>query len=243
MAVEPYVTFRDDIEKYIDQYYSKGEEAQQAATEIEGFNVDEQIVEEDLEIKNAPVVRLIDSIISQAIKTRTSDIHIEPFEKVVRVRFRVDGTLVENMQLKANAHSAIATRIKIMSGLDIAERRIPQDGRIETTIDGKEVDMRVSVLPTVFGEKIVIRILSRNATLLSKEELGFSPTNQKLFEDILKAPEGIILLTGPTGSGKTTTLYTALRELNDVGKNIITVEDPVEYRLEGVNQVQVIHKD
>ena len=242
MAVEPYVTFRDDIEKYIDQYYSKGEEAQQAATEIEGFNVDEEIVEEDLEIKNAPVVRLIDSIISQAIKTRTSDIHIEPFEKVVRVRFRVDGTLVENMQLKANAHSAIATRIKIMSGLDIAERRIPQDGRIETTIDGKEVDMRVSVLPTVFGEKIVIRILSRNATLLSKEELGFSPTNQKLFEDILKAPEGIILLTGPTGSGKTTTLYTALRELNDVGKNIITVEDPVEYRLEGVNQVQVNNK-
>ena len=213
MAVEPYVTFRD-----------------------------EEIVEEDLEIKNAPVVRLIDSIISQAIKTRTSDIHIEPFEKVVRVRFRVDGTLVENMQLKANAHSAIATRIKIMSGLDIAERRIPQDGRIETTIDGKEVDMRVSVLPTVFGEKIVIRILSRNATLLSKEELGFSPTNQKLFEDILKAPEGIILLTGPTGSGKTTTLYTALRELNDVGKNIITVEDPVEYRLEGVNQVQVNNK-
>ena len=242
MAVEPYVTFRDDIEKYIDQYYSKGEEAQQAATEIEGFNVDEEIIEEDLEIKNAPVVRLIDSIISQAIKTRTSDIHIEPFEKVVRVRFRVDGTLVENMQLKANAHSAIATRIKIMSGLDIAERRIPQDGRIETTIDGKEVDMRVSVLPTVFGEKIVIRILSRNATLLSKEELGFSPTNQKLFEDILKAPEGIILLTGPTGSGKTTTLYTALRELNDVGKNIITVEDPVEYRLEGVNQVQVNNK-
>ena len=129
-----------------------------------------------------------------------------------------------------------------MSGLDIAERRIPQDGRIETTIDGKEVDMQVSVLPTVFGEKIVIRILSRNATLLSKEELGFSPTNQKLFEDILKAPEGIILLTGPTGSGKTTTLYTALRELNDVGKNIITVEDPVEYRLEGVNQVQVNNK-
>lgn len=124
----------------------------------------------------------------------------------------------------------------------IAERRIPQDGRIETTIDGRDVDMRVSVLPTVFGEKIVIRILNRNATLLSKEELGFSPTNEKMFDEILKAPEGIILLTGPTGSGKTTTLYTALRELNDVGKNIITVEDPVEYRLDGVNQVQVNNK-
>lgn len=242
MAVEPYVTFRDDIEKYIDQYYSKGEEAQQAATEIEGFSFEEEAVEEDLDIKNAPVVRLIDSIVSQAIKTRVSDIHIEPFEKTVRVRFRVDGTLVENMQLKAATHSAIATRIKIMSGLDIAERRIPQDGRIETTIDGREVDMRVSVLPTVFGEKIVIRILNRNATLLSKEELGFSPANEKMFDEILKAPEGIILLTGPTGSGKTTTLYTALRELNDVGKNIITVEDPVEYRLDGVNQVQVNNK-
>lgn len=242
MAVEPYVTFRDDIEKYIDQYYSKGEEAQQAATEIEGFSFEEEAVEEDLDIKNAPVVRLIDSIVSQAIKTRVSDIHIEPFEKTVRVRFRIDGTLVENMQLKAATHSAIATRIKIMSGLDIAERRIPQDGRIETTIDGRDVDMRVSVLPTVFGEKIVIRILNRNATLLSKEELGFSPTNEKMFDEILKAPEGIILLTGPTGSGKTTTLYTALRELNDVGKNIITVEDPVEYRLDGVNQVQVNNK-
>ncbi|MBP2624178.1 GspE/PulE family protein [Streptococcus oricebi] len=239
MSVVPYVTFRDDIEKYIDQYYSQEDAAKQAATEIEGFETEIEEVEEDLAIKNAPVVRLIDSIVSQAIKTRVSDIHIEPFEKVVRVRFRIDGTLVENMQLKASAHSAIATRIKIMSGLDIAERRIPQDGRIETTIDGREVDMRVSVLPTVFGEKIVIRILNRNATLLSKEQLGFSPANEKIFDEILKAPEGIILLTGPTGSGKTTTLYTALRELNDVGKNIITVEDPVEYRLEGVNQVQV----
>ena len=239
MNVVPYVTFRDDIEKYIDQYYSQEDAAQQAAHEIEGFATEDEEIEEDLAIKNAPVVRLIDSIVSQAIKTRVSDIHIEPFEKVVRVRFRIDGTLVENMQLKASAHSAIATRIKIMSGLDIAERRIPQDGRIETTIDGREVDMRVSVLPTVFGEKIVIRILNRNATLLSKEQLGFSPANEKIFDEILKAPEGIILLTGPTGSGKTTTLYTALRELNDVGKNIITVEDPVEYRLEGVNQVQV----
>lgn len=239
MAVVPYVAFRDDIEKYIDQLYTQGDAAQQAATEIEGFGDEEEIIEEDLAVKNAPVVRLIDSIVSQAIKKRVSDIHIEPFEKVVRVRFRVDGTLVENMQLKANTHSAIATRIKIMSGLDIAERRIPQDGRIETTIDGREVDMRVSVLPTVFGEKVVIRILNRNATLLSKEQLGFTPTNEKIFDEILKAPEGIILLTGPTGSGKTTTLYTALRELNDVGKNIITVEDPVEYRLDGVNQVQV----
>lgn len=239
MSIEPHIGLSDDIQKYIDQYYSQGDAAHQAATEIEGFGVEDDVVEEDISIKNSPVVRLIDSIVSQAIKTRVSDIHIEPFEKVVRVRFRVDGTLVENMQLKASTHSAIATRIKIMSGLDIAERRIPQDGRIETTIDGREVDMRVSVLPTVFGEKIVIRILNRNATLLSKEELGFSPANEKIFDDILKAPEGIILLTGPTGSGKTTTLYTALRELNDVGKNIITVEDPVEYRLDGVNQVQV----
>lgn len=239
MPVVIYVAFHDEIQNYINQFYSQGDVAQQAATEIEGLGLQEEAAEEDLAIKSAPVVRLIDSIVSQAIKTRVSDIHIEPFEKIVRVRFRIDGTLVENMQLKANTISAIATRIKIMSDLDITERRVPQDGRIETIIDGREVDMRVSVLPTVFGEKIVIRILSRNATLLSKEELGFSPTNERLFTDLLKAPEGIILLTGPTGSGKTTTLYTALRELNDVGKNIITVEDPVEYRLEGVNQVQV----
>lgn len=239
MKVVAYVAFRDEIQNCINQYYSQGDVAQKAATEIEGLGFDEGDAEEDLAIKNAPVVRLIDSIISQAIKTRVSDIHIEPFEKVVRVRFRVDGTLIENMQLKANTISAIATRIKIMSGLDITERRIPQDGRIETIVDGREVDLRVSVLPTVFGEKIVIRILNRNATLLTKEELGFSAINEKIFDDILKAPEGIILLTGPTGSGKTTTLYTALRELNDVGKNIITVEDPVEYRLDGVNQVQV----
>ena len=241
MEVISYVTFADDIVKYIDKLYNKSEDAQRAASEFDELNVedDEAVVEEDANVRNAPVVRLVDSIISQAIKARVSDIHIEPFEKKVRVRFRVDGTLVENMQLKRKTHSALATRIKIMSDLDIAERRIPQDGRIETVIDGREVDMRVSVLPTVFGEKIVIRILSRNATLLSKEELGFSPNNVKLFDDILKAPEGIILLTGPTGSGKTTTLYTALRELNDVGKNIITVEDPVEYRLDGVNQVQV----
>ncbi|MCQ9209240.1 GspE/PulE family protein [Granulicatella seriolae] len=239
MDVLPYVSFKEDILKYIDQFYSQGEDAKQAATEIEGLGIEKVSAEEDLEIKNAPVVRLVDSIISQAIKTRVSDIHIEPFEKKVRIRFRVDGTLVENMQLKPQTHSAIATRIKIMSGLDITERRVPQDGRIETVIDGREVDMRVSVLPTVFGEKIVIRILNRNATLLSKEELGFSKSNELLFNNILKAPEGIILLTGPTGSGKTTTLYTALRELNDIGKNIITVEDPVEYRLDGVNQVQV----
>lgn len=239
MNVVVYVAFQEEILTCISQYYSQGDVAQQAATEIEGLGLAEDVEEEDLAVKNAPVVRLIDSIISQAVKTRVSDIHIEPFEKIVRVRFRIDGTLIENMQLKANTISAIATRIKIMSGLDITERRVPQDGRIETMVDGKEVDLRVSVLPTVFGEKIVIRILSRTATLLSKEELGFSPANEKLFDGILKAPEGIILLTGPTGSGKTTTLYTALRELNDIGKNIITVEDPVEYRLDGVNQVQV----
>lgn len=173
MSIEPHIGLSDDIQKYIDQYYSQGDAAHRSATEIEGFGVEDDVIEEDISIKNSPVVRLIDSIVSQAIKTRVSDIHIEPFEKVVRVCFRVDGTLVENMQLKSSTHSAIATRIKIMSGLDIAERRIPQGGRIETTIDGREVDMRVSVLPTVFGEKIVIRILNRNATLLSRKNLDF----------------------------------------------------------------------
>lgn len=240
--VEPVISTRENILSVIEQYYGK----QSAEKAIEDFKKqydmdDIDDLDDDIlnEINNAPVVRLVNSIIKQAIKSRASDIHIEPFEDRVRVRFRIDGELQEIMTPGKSTHSAIITRIKIMGKMDIAERRIPQDGRVETTIDGREIDLRLSVLPTVFGEKIVIRLLDRSSFLLSKKQLGFTDTNLYRFNQILKKPNGIILVTGPTGSGKTTTLYTALREFNSVNRNIITVEDPVEYKLDGINQVQV----
>ncbi|MFT9494816.1 GspE/PulE family protein [Anaerosolibacter sp.] len=242
LDVEPVIATRQDILNAIDQYYGK-QVAEQAIEDFKKqYNVDNMIdIDEEVfnEINNAPVVRLVNSIIKQAVKAKASDIHIEPFESNVRVRFRVDGDLQEIMTPAKSTHSAIVTRIKIMGKMDIAEKRTPQDGRVETNIDGKEIDLRISILPTVYGEKIVIRLLDRSSFLLSKNQLGFSQKNFELMESIVKNPNGIILVTGPTGSGKTTTLYTMLRELNRTDKNIITVEDPVEYRLHGINQVQV----
>ncbi len=242
LEVEPVISTRQGILNAIDGYYGK----QSAEKAIEDFkkqyhvddmtDLDEEILSE---INNAPVVRLINSIIKQSVKAKASDIHIEPFEHEIRVRFRVDGDLQEVMAPARSTHSAIVTRIKIMGNMDIAEKRTPQDGRVEMIIDGKDIDLRISVLPTVYGEKIVIRLLDRSNFLLSKEELGFSQDNIILFNSIIKNPNGIILVTGPTGSGKSTTLYTMLRELNEINKNIITVEDPVEYRLHGINQVPV----
>lgn len=235
------ISSKNDIKKAINIYYDSTELAEKAVEEFKSqSNIQE--VEDDVEdedIVNAPMVRLVNTIISQAVRSKASDIHIEPFEKNVRIRYRVDGELKEVMSPAKSTHSALVTRIKIMGKMDISERRIPQDGRVETIIENHAIDMRISVLPTVYGEKIVIRLLDRNAIIVGKEELGFTAHNLDLFDKIIKAPEGIILLTGPTGSGKTTTLYTILKELNQINKNIITVEDPVEYRLHGVNQVQV----
>lgn len=237
------ISSKGDIERCLNIFYTSSEIAEMAAEEfasqLEDVEDESVVVEEDERIVNAPVVRLVNSIISQAVKGRASDIHIEPFETKVRIRYRVDGELKENMTLPKNMHSAVTTRIKIMGKMDIAERRIPQDGRVETIIEGSPIDMRISILPTVYGEKTVIRLLIRNALVIGKKELGFTEKNMEFFDKIIKAPEGIILLTGPTGSGKTTTLYAVLKELNQVSKNIITVEDPVEYRLSGINQVQV----
>lgn len=195
--------------------------------------------ETDVNVSNSPVVRLINSLIRQALKMGASDIHIEPLEDRLRVRVRVDGDLQEVLTPSKHTQSAIVTRVKIMGGMNIAEKRLPQDGRIEIKIDDSVVDLRISVLPTVYGEKIVMRLLDRNNFLKGKEELGFTRENMELFDTILEAPNGVILVTGPTGSGKTTTLYAALNELNKMNKNIITVEDPVEYKIEGINQVQV----
>jgi type IV pilus assembly protein PilB len=187
-------------------------------------------------------VRLVSSIIQQGIKLGASDIHIEPLDNSTRVRLRIDGVLQNHMNISAAAQSALITRLKILSNMNIAEHRIPQDGRIETIIDGIQVDLRLSVLPTVTGEKVVIRILGGIGSMLHRSDLGLSGNNERIFNDILKSPHGIILVSGPTGSGKTSTLYTILSEFNKEGSNIITVEDPVEYRVPGINQVQVNNK-
>jgi len=195
-------------------------------------------VQED-DVINNPAVRLVDSIIKEAVPYRASDIHIEPFEKNVRVRYRIDGDLQERAEFPIEAYSAICARLKILAGLNIAERRIPQDGRINMVIGGKEFDFRVSTLPTVFGEKFVIRILDKTSFRFTRDDLGFTEAENKIVDKMLAKPHGIILLTGPTGCGKTTTLYSFLKEINDSTKNIVTVEDPVEYVMQGINQTQV----
>lgn len=245
LKVKPVIASQKDILNAIDQHYGK-ESAEKAVEDFKKqYNIDEITdIENELlnEVSNAPVVRLVNSIMQQAVKAGASDIHIEPFDKIVRIRFRIDGELQEIMTSSKTTHSGIVTRIKIMGKMDIAEKRIPQDGRVETVIDGREIDLRISVLPTIHGEKVVIRLLDSSSFVLTKSQLGFSDENIVLFNKIIKNPNGIILVTGPTGSGKTTTLYAVLRELNQENRNVITVEDPVEYKLEGVNQVQVNNK-
>ncbi len=197
------------------------------------------VVESVEDVINAPAVRLVDSIIKEAIPFRASDIHIEPFEKVVKVRYRIDGDLQERADFPIESYPAICARLKILSGLNIAERRIPQDGRINMMINGTEYDFRVSTLPTVHGEKFVVRILDKTSFKFTRAELGFTPEENAVVDKILAHPHGIVLLTGPTGCGKSTTLYSFLKEKNTPDVNIVTVEDPVEYTLPGVNQVQV----
>lgn len=196
--------------------------------------------EED--VINNPAVRLVDSVIKEAIPYRASDIHIEPFEKVVRVRYRIDGTLQQRAEFPIESYPAICARLKIMAGMNIAERRQPQDGRINLIVGGKEFDFRVSSLPTVYGEKFVIRILDKTSFHFTRADLGFAESSNAIIDKILARPHGIVLLTGPTGSGKSTTLYAFLKEINTPSVNIVTVEDPVEYTLNGVNQTQINNK-
>ena len=191
------------------------------------------------EVVNNPSVRLVDSIIKEAIPYGASDIHIEPAEKKVRVRYRIDGDLQERAVFGIEAYPAICARLKIMAGLNIAERRVPQDGRINLMIGGREYDFRVSSLPTVYGEKFVIRILDKTSFRFTRQDLGFTESENLIIDKMLRRPHGIILLTGPTGCGKSTTLYSFLKEVNNPTVNIITVEDPVEYTMAGINQTQV----
>ena len=189
--------------------------------------------------EESPIVKLVNLLISQAIADRASDIHIEPGERDVRVRFRIDGVLHEVMRPPKNIQSGIVSRLKVMADINIAERRIPQDGRINTVINGRDVDLRVATLPTVHGEKVVMRVLDKSTALLRLQDLGFLPENMARYEESYRKPYGTILVTGPTGSGKSTTLYATLNIVSDESKNVITVEDPVEYQLPGINQVQV----
>ncbi|MCX7710910.1 MAG: ATPase, T2SS/T4P/T4SS family [Clostridia bacterium] len=248
LEVQPVISTLKDINKAIDRYYS-AQKAMQAVEEfkkeqgssfkIHSEHVDDQSEEE---INNSPAVKLVNTIIEQAVRSRASDIHIEPFERFIKIRYRTDGQLREAMRPEIEILPAIAARIKIIGGMNIAEKRLPQDGRIGVQIDGKDLDLRVSILPTVYGEKIVIRIADKAAFLISKDKLGFNEVEKQKFEKMLMNPHGIILVTGPTGSGKTTTLYSAVNAINKPNINIITIEDPVECLIEGVNQVQVNHK-
>ena len=234
------------IERYYDRALSYGDVLSQFGNEeMEVVRTEEDVDLQQLEkaTEEAPVVKLVNALLTDAIKKRASDIHIEPYERLLRVRFRVDGVLHEIMQPPLKLKNAMISRIKIMASLDIAERRLPQDGRIKVKVGhGGEMDLRVSTLPTLFGEKVVMRLLDKSHVQLDVNKLGFDPRAIELFRTAIGKPYGMILVTGPTGSGKTTTLYAALNELNKIGTNISTAEDPVEYNMIGVNQLQV-HED
>ena len=243
LQVEPVVATPKSILMAIDKYYGQRDvlsKLDEYTKEKEALEEEEDMYSED--VNNSPIVQLVKSMIEQAVRQRASDIHIEPMEKQVRIRYRIDGALYEKQVYSYRILPAIVARIKIIGGMDIAEKRKPQDGRITQIVDRMEYDIRVSVLPTVYGEKIVMRLTSKTALTKEKSQLGFSPEEMKVFDHILSNPHGILLVTGPTGSGKSTTLYTALSELNSEDVNIITVEDPVEANIDGINQVQTNNK-
>jgi general secretion pathway protein E len=244
--VKPVVTPPGAIIDAINRAYDRDANAAQQI--IEDFDEDSldiisSALEEPADLLDAsdeaPVIRLVNSTLFQAVKQRASDIHIEPFEKELAVRYRIDGILYNVLTPPKRIQPSITSRVKIMAGLNIAEKRLPQDGRIRVTIAGKNIDIRVSVIPTAHGERIVMRLLDKTSILLKLEDIGFSADKLKRFNRLIYSPHGIILLTGPTGSGKTTTLYGALTRINSPDKNIITVEDPIEYQIRGIGQIQV----
>lgn len=238
--VEPLIATPRGILMAIDRLYGSSEVAS-ALDEYakERFGTDEEDDSENEDINNSPIVVLVKEMIERAARQRASDIHIEPLEKSVRIRYRIDGVLYEKAKYDIKILSAMSARVKIIGGMDISEKRKPQDGRITQMVDRTEYDIRVSILPTVYGEKIVMRLASKTALNREKSQLGLKPAEMAQFDHILKNPHGILLVTGPTGSGKSTTLYTALSELNTEEVNIITVEDPVEANIDGINQVHV----
>ena len=245
LQVEPMLASEEGIKNAIDKYYGSA----QAMEAAEAYRQEQQNVlgggdeeEGNEEIDNSPIVLLVKQIIEGGVRQRASDIHIEALENSIRVRYRIDGALKQVMSYDLSILAGITARIKIIGGMDIAEKRKPQDGRITIMVDRREFDVRVSILPTVFGEKTVMRLTSKDGLTKPKSALGFDAEQEKVFDNILSNPHGIILVTGPTGSGKSTTLYTSLSELNTEDVNIITVEDPVEANINGINQVQVNNK-
>src|SRR6185503_4848959 len=230
------------MEDIIQDAANRAEAAQEDENSVE--TVKEIVEEVNLDqltasVEEAPVIKLANLILVQAIKDRASDIHVEPFEKMVRLRYRIDGALVDRTPPPKNLAVALASRLKIMSSLDIAERRLPQDGRMRVKVANKDYDLRVSFLPTVHGEKCVLRVLDKSNLSASMEKIGMDQDTYRRFRSAVDAPHGLLLVTGPTGSGKTTTLYSALNELNNPEYNIVTVEDPVEFQVPGINQVAV----
>ncbi len=220
--------------------YRSDDEAERASAEAaSSFEGAQELAAVREVVEDGPIVKLVNLLIGQAVTDRASDIHIEPGARDLRIRFRIDGVLHEIMRPPSSIANGVISRVKIMASLNIAERRVPQDGRITTRINGFPVDLRVATLPTVWGEKVVMRILDKSTAMLKLADLGFLPENMERYERSYRKPYGTILVTGPTGSGKSTTLYATLNILNDVSKNVITVEDPVEYQLDGINQVQV----
>lgn len=244
--VEICLSSEKDIAEAIEQYFGNN---LQMTSIMEGMRDEEAEAidagaDEDVHhlrdmASEAPIIKLVNILITRAVEGRASDIHIEPFENKVRVRYRIDGTLVEAESLPKRLQSAVISRLKIMSKLNIAERRLPQDGRIKLRVSGREIDLRVSTLPTLYGESVVMRILDRGSALVSLEELGFPENTGNEYKKLISMPYGMILVTGPTGSGKTTTLYASLNRINSFDRKIITIEDPVEYEIEGINQIHV----
>lgn len=243
LQVEPVVTTTRSLMLALDQFYgeknSTGDAISAFAKEREQSQKESLDNTSEDDINSSPIVMLVKEMIEKAVRQRASDIHVEPMERQVRVRYRIDGALYEKATYSPSVLAAVSARIKVIGGMDIAEKRKPQDGRITQIVDRQEYDIRVSILPTVYGEKIVMRLTSKNALSREKSQLGFKPKELAQFDHILSNPHGILLVTGPTGSGKSTTLYTALSELNREDVNIITVEDPVEANINGINQVHV----
>lgn len=244
MQVEPMLASEEAIRDAINKYYGSAQamEAAELYRQEQASALGSEEEETNEEIDNSPIVLLVKQIIEGGVRQRASDIHIEALEGSVRVRYRIDGALKQVMSYDLSVLAGITARIKIIGGMDIAEKRKPQDGRITIMVDRREFDVRVSILPTVFGEKTVMRLTSKDGLTKPKSALGFDKEQEKVFDNILSNPHGIILVTGPTGSGKSTTLYTSLSELNTEDVNIITVEDPVEANINGINQVQVNNK-
>ncbi len=247
LGVDPVVGTSEAVFEYLNLQYDRRSGAQQVMGDIQesedldrlAHDLEEtsrDLLEEDDE---APIIRLVNSILAQAIKEKASDIHIEPFEKTLMVRFRKDGVLHEVLEVPKRLQASITSRIKIMGTLNIAEKRRPQDGRIRVRIAGRDVDVRLSTIPVAHGEGLVLRLLDRTSTILNLSDLGLGGEDQRRFDKLIRRPHGILLVTGPTGSGKTTTLYAALSTINSPDKKILTIEDPVEYQMSGINQMQV----